>query len=178
MPFGTLNRSMNLPGVLGRQNKERLRKFTVNTAGGYPMLLHGLQQGALCLGRRTVDLISQNNVRENRPFHKFKLATFSDEELYDFRNYFTPSGHHVKIKSIPKPQYGEKGDVKIWDADSGAELCIMSGNSDKVKAVAAFADGKRIMCVGAQSKYYGATTTVKVWKWDRFVPQKEFMIYY
>ena len=42
----------------------------------------------------------------------------------------------------------------------------LSGHSDSVKAVAAFADGKRIMCVGAQCEYYGATKTVKVWKRD------------
>ena len=60
--------------VLRGQHKERLGQRAVFAGGGHPMFLHGLQQRALRLGRRAVDLIRQNNVRENRAFHEFKLA--------------------------------------------------------------------------------------------------------
>ena len=40
------------------------------------MLLHGLQQGRLHLGRRTVDFIRQDEVRENRPEFNGKLFVF------------------------------------------------------------------------------------------------------
>jgi hypothetical protein len=33
-------------------------------------LLHGLEQRGLCLRRRAVDLVGQQNVREDRPFHE------------------------------------------------------------------------------------------------------------
>ena len=35
--------------------------------------------------------------------------------------------------------------VKIWDVESGDLLCTMSGHTDRVKTVAVFPDGKRVV---------------------------------
>ena len=58
------------------------------------------------------------------------------------------------------------GTVKIWDADSGAELCTMSGHRRGVTAVAVFADGTRVVS-GSLDR------TVKIWKMIiKYVPTK------
>lgn len=46
--------------------------------------------------------------------------------------------------------------VRVWDAQSGAELCTLSGHSNVVWAVAVFADGKRIASASSDK-------TVKIW---------------
>ena len=54
-----------LEGVLRSQHEERLRQRIGLVADGHLPLLHGLQQGALHLGGRTVDLVGQDEVGEN-----------------------------------------------------------------------------------------------------------------
>ncbi len=38
------------------------------------MLLHGFEQRGLCLGRRTVDFVSQDHVGKDRTMHKLHAA--------------------------------------------------------------------------------------------------------
>ena len=51
-----------LDGVLGSHHEEGIRQRVGLVADGHLMLLHGLEQGALYLGGRTVDLIGQDEV--------------------------------------------------------------------------------------------------------------------
>ena len=54
-----------LDGVLGGHHQERIRQFISIVADGHLALLHGFQQGALDLGRGTVDFIGQDEVGED-----------------------------------------------------------------------------------------------------------------
>ena len=55
-----------LDGVLRGQDQERLLQRVAGVADGDLLLLHGLQQGALHLGRGAVDLVGQDQVGEDR----------------------------------------------------------------------------------------------------------------
>ena len=54
-----------LDGVLGGHHQEGFREFVGVVADGDLVLLHGFQQGALHLGRGTVDFIGQDEVGED-----------------------------------------------------------------------------------------------------------------
>ena len=70
-----------LDGVLRRQNKERQIQRVGRAAGGDLVLLHRLQQGRLCLGRRAIDFVSQQDIREDRAFEKLKLSSSRGRRL-------------------------------------------------------------------------------------------------
>jgi WD40 repeat protein len=55
--------------------------------------------------------------------------------------------------------------VKIWDAESGAELHTLSGHNDLVNSVAVSTDGRKIV-TGSYGK------TVKIWNMVMLVPTK------
>ena len=56
-----------LDGVLRGQHDERLVQPVALAGDGHRLLLHGLQQRGLRLGRRAVDLVGQQHVGEDRP---------------------------------------------------------------------------------------------------------------
>ena len=59
-----------LDRVLGGQHEERLGQRVGLPADGDLVLLHGLQQRGLGLGRGAVDLVGQHDVGEDRPLHE------------------------------------------------------------------------------------------------------------
>ncbi len=65
--LGQLERAALLDRVLGGDHQERRRQLEGLVADRHAPLLHGLQQGTLDLGRGTVDLVGQEQVREDRP---------------------------------------------------------------------------------------------------------------
>ena len=60
--------------VLGGHHEERLRQRVCLVADGDLPLLHGLEQGALHLGRGAVDLVGQNQVGEHRALPRGEAA--------------------------------------------------------------------------------------------------------
>ena len=70
-------------------------QFMRGGAAGDGMLLHGLEQRGLRLGRRAIDLVGQNQVRENRPGRK--------------RSVFEPSS--VSIIMLPTMSAGIRSGV-------------------------------------------------------------------
>ncbi len=75
----------------------------------------------------------------------------------------TLSGHSSSVNAVAVSADGRKvvsgsGDetVKIWDAESGEELCTLSGHSDVVTAVAVSADGRKVVSGSGDE-------TVKIW---------------
>ena len=65
--LGQLERTALLDRVLGGDHQERRRELEGLVADGHATLLHGFQQGALHLGCGAVDLVGQQQVREDRP---------------------------------------------------------------------------------------------------------------
>src|SRR5208282_4854652 len=65
-------RSLHLEGILGGQHDERLVEDVRALADGDAMLLHGLQERALSLRGRAVDLVGEHDVGKNRPSAKFE----------------------------------------------------------------------------------------------------------
>ena len=74
MGFGQGIGAFLLNGVLGGQHKERLLKLVGLARHGDALFLHGFEQGGLRLGRRAVDLVSQNDVGEDGAFDELKLS--------------------------------------------------------------------------------------------------------
>ena len=62
-----------LDRVLRRQHEERLGQRVTVAAGGDLVLLHGLEQRGLGLGRRAVDLVGQDHVGEDRALDELEL---------------------------------------------------------------------------------------------------------
>ena len=60
--------------ILGGHHHERLIERVGRVADGHLLLLHRLEQGALHLGRRSVDLVRQHEVREDRALLGGELA--------------------------------------------------------------------------------------------------------
>ncbi len=65
--------SLLLDRVLRGEHQERIAEFECLLADGYLALLHGLEQSGLHLGRRTVDLIRQYEISEDRAFLDMEL---------------------------------------------------------------------------------------------------------
>ena len=65
--LGQLERAALLDRVLGGDHQERRRQLERLVADRHAPLLHGLEQGALHLGRGSVDLVGQEQVGEDRP---------------------------------------------------------------------------------------------------------------
>ncbi len=65
--FGERICSFLLDRVLRCEHKERLRQLKCLLADCHLALLHGFEQRALHLGRRAVDFIGEDEVREDRP---------------------------------------------------------------------------------------------------------------
>ena len=63
-----------LNGVLSSQHQERLRKFVSLCGDGHLTLLHSFKQSTLHLGRSTVNLISQDEVSEDRTLLSLELT--------------------------------------------------------------------------------------------------------
>ncbi len=59
--------AFHLQRVLRREHQERLIELVGRLADRHALLLHGLEQRRLRLGRRAVDLVGQDDVREDRP---------------------------------------------------------------------------------------------------------------
>ena len=64
--FGQRIGAFLLDRVLRRQDEERLRQSMQLSAGGDLVFLHRFQQRRLRLGRRAVDFVGQDHVREDR----------------------------------------------------------------------------------------------------------------
>ena len=63
-----------LDRVLRGDDEERIGQVVGLPADGDLALLHRLQQGGLRLGRRAVDFVGQQDVREDRPFDEAEVA--------------------------------------------------------------------------------------------------------
>ena len=63
-----------LDRVLRGQHEERIGELVPHAADRDLPLLHRFEQRGLRLGRRAVDFVGQNHVREQRPFEKAELA--------------------------------------------------------------------------------------------------------
>ena len=66
--------ALGLDGVLRRHDEERVRRRVGLPADGHLPFLHHLEQRALHLGRRPVDLVGQQQVGEDRPERDLELA--------------------------------------------------------------------------------------------------------
>ena len=60
-------RPLELDGVLGREDEERVREDVGRAFDRDLALLHRLEEGALRAGRRAVDLVDEEDVREHGP---------------------------------------------------------------------------------------------------------------
>ena len=72
--LGQRVRAFLLDGILCRQHKQRTRQRIPHTADGHLILLHGFQEGTLDFRRGSVNLISQDDISENRPLFDRKSA--------------------------------------------------------------------------------------------------------
>ena len=66
--------SLGLDGVLGGHDEERVRRGEGLAADRHLAFLHDLQQGALHLGRRPVDLVGEDEVGEDRAERHLEVA--------------------------------------------------------------------------------------------------------
>ena len=62
--------------VLGREHEKRSRQGVGLTGDGHGTLLHRLEQCRLCFGRRSVDLIGEDDVGKQRSLHEFEVPCF------------------------------------------------------------------------------------------------------
>ena len=72
--FGQRIGALGLDRVLRRHHQERLRHLVGLAGDRHLALLHHLEQGALHLGRRAVDLVGEQQVGEHRPERGRELA--------------------------------------------------------------------------------------------------------
>ncbi len=70
-----------LDGVLRRHHQEQRRQIVSAAAHADLALCHGLEQCRLHLGRRTVDLVGQHQVVEDRPLLENEAAGFRTIDL-------------------------------------------------------------------------------------------------
>ena len=63
-----------LDRVLGRQHEERVGQAVALPTDGDLAFLHRFQERGLGLGRGAVDLVGQDDVREDRPAQELELA--------------------------------------------------------------------------------------------------------
>ena len=71
------------------------------------LLLHRLQHRRLRLGRRTVDLVRQHQVGEDRTMHKFELASTTCHVLQDIRT-GNVHGHQIGCELDPAKLQGHR----------------------------------------------------------------------
>ena len=62
-------------GILGRHDEERLLEPVDHAADGDGVFLHRFQERGLRFGRRAVDFVGQDDLREDGPALKFEFAT-------------------------------------------------------------------------------------------------------
>ena len=86
-----------LDGVLGRHHAIGLFEVDRAPADGDLLLLHGLEQGRLGLGRGPVDLVGENQVGDQRPFleGEFVAAAFG---LGEHHGALDVRRHHVRCE--------------------------------------------------------------------------------
>ena len=72
--LGQRIRAFLLDRILRREDEERLIERIGPAGGGDVVLLHRLEQRGLRLRRRAVDLVGQDDVREDRPLHESQAA--------------------------------------------------------------------------------------------------------
>ena len=65
---------MEFHRVLGRKHHKEFRQLVGSPFQAHLTFFHGLQQGALCAGRRTVDFVGQKHLRKHRTLANFKVA--------------------------------------------------------------------------------------------------------
>jgi hypothetical protein len=66
--------------VLGSDDEERFRQAAGSAVGGHLVLLHGLEQRALTLRSRPVDLIGQHDLSEQGPLDETEVAGVALED--------------------------------------------------------------------------------------------------
>ncbi len=81
--LGQRIRAFLLDRVLRRQHEERIGELVAHPADRDLPLLHGFEQCRLRLGRRAVDFIGENDVREQRPLQEAELALAGRAVLLD-----------------------------------------------------------------------------------------------
>ena len=64
--------SLLLDRILSGQHKKRFLELIGPPGDGDRSLLHRLQQRGLCLGRRAIDFVRQQDLRKDRPANKLK----------------------------------------------------------------------------------------------------------
>ena len=65
--LGQVVRPLRFDGVLGGHDQKRRLDRIAHAVDRHPVLLHDLQQGRMGLGRRPIDLVSQQQLGEDRP---------------------------------------------------------------------------------------------------------------
>ena len=68
-----------LDGVLGREDEERTRQGVALARGRHGAFLHGFKKGSLRLGRCPVDLVGEDDVREQGAFHELELTRLVED---------------------------------------------------------------------------------------------------
>ncbi len=100
-------RAFELDGVLGRKDVERFVEPIGPSLNGDAMLLHRLEQRRLRLGRRTIDLVGQHDIAEDRPRRKHHLAAAGCRILLN----------QVRARDIRRHQVGRELDSRELEVD-------------------------------------------------------------
>ena len=87
--------------ILSGQHKKRLRQRVGSPGRGHGMLLHRLQQRRLCLRRGAVDLVGQQDLREDRPTLELEVPAAAGI-LH----------HHVGADDVGRHQVGRELDAR------------------------------------------------------------------
>jgi len=87
--------------VLRRQDEERVVEAVGLTPGGHLALAHRLEQGRLGLRRGAVDLVGEEDVREDRPADEAELAAAAGGVLF----------HHLGAENVRRHQVGRELDT-------------------------------------------------------------------
>jgi hypothetical protein len=66
--------ALRLDGILRGHDQERLGQWARDTVDGDLALLHGFEQGRLGLGRRAVDFVGEQELREHGALEKIEGA--------------------------------------------------------------------------------------------------------
>ena len=79
--FGQRIRAFLLDRILGGEHQEGLGQRIGGVADGHLPLLHRFEQGRLHLGRRSIDLVGEHQIGEDRPLlgREFLLARIEDQ---------------------------------------------------------------------------------------------------
>ena len=96
MCFWERIRAFLLDGILRGEHEKRIGQKMVRAADGDLALLHGFEHSGLGLGRRAVDFVGENHVRENRAFKKSELAVIRGGVLINDFCAGDVAGHQVR----------------------------------------------------------------------------------